>query len=120
LRARIEEDFQQRKTAAGREAVPIIDGLTLRVVNVTSKENDTKPKYLEAMGQHNYAASFPYKQKVILLFQRIEGVDVLLFIVYVQVRNVARARDFIVSLPSSSGNLYLWRPFKLESLYSLS
>jgi hypothetical protein len=33
---------------------------------------------------HTYAESYPYRQRVILLWQRLDGVDVLLFAMYVQ------------------------------------
>eukprot|EP00892_Ulva_mutabilis_P000524 jgi/Ulvmu1/10472/UM064_0009.1 len=84
LKRQMEADLRQRKAAAAGGAVQVIEGLTIRVVNITRKAVDVKQKYLHAFQTQGYPAHFPYKQKVILLFQRIEGVDVLLFIVYVQ------------------------------------
>lgn len=84
----MEQDLRQRKAASAGAQVQIVDGLTIRVINITLKAVDVKQKYLKTFSSHGYPAHFPYKQKVILLFQRIEGVDVLLFIVYVQVRHL--------------------------------
>lgn len=81
----LENDLRQRKESAAGAPVQIVTGVTIRVINITRKAVDVKQKYLQANSSHRYPAHFPYKQKVILLFQRIEGVDVLLFIVYVQV-----------------------------------
>lgn len=64
----------------------MVTGLTVRAVNITRKETEVKPKYYEAFHQtHSYPQRFPFTQKVILVFQQIEGVDVLIFVVYVQV-----------------------------------
>lgn len=77
----------QRKSAAnGGPIPPMVENLTVRAVNITRKETETKPKYYEAFHQtHSYPQRFPFTQKVILVFQQIEGVDVLIFVVYVQV-----------------------------------
>jgi E1A/CREB-binding protein len=64
-----------------------VEGLTVRVVNITNKVVEVKRKFADHLKGTGYPSHFPFKQKVILLFQRIEGVDVLLFIVYVQVCN---------------------------------
>lgn len=87
LSIKLEEEFQQRKSAAKGGPVPaMVSGLTVRAVNITRKETEVKPKYYEAFHQtHAYPQRFPFTQKVILVFQQIEGVDVLIFVVYVQV-----------------------------------
>ena len=87
LAQKLEEEFQQRKSTVNGGAVPpMVTGLTVRAVNITRKETEVKPKYYEAFHQsHGYPQRFPFTQKVILVFQQIEGVDVLIFVVYVQV-----------------------------------
>jgi hypothetical protein len=88
LSQRLEQDYQQRKSSAKGSGTipPMVTGLTIRAVNITRKETEVKPKYYEAFHQtHQYPQRFPFTQKVILVFQQIEGVDVLIFVVYVQV-----------------------------------
>lgn len=87
VKRRVEQDALERAKAQGvpPDAVPRIDGLCVRVVNITDKVVDVKERFHNAFKDRGYPSGFPFKQKVILLFQRIEGVDVLLFIVYVQV-----------------------------------
>jgi hypothetical protein len=45
-----------------------------------------RPKFLEAFAREpgGYPDAFPYRQRVLLLYQRIDGVDVCLFCMYVQ------------------------------------
>ncbi|KAG1671872.1 hypothetical protein FOA52_003439 [Chlamydomonas sp. UWO 241] len=83
----IEQERRQRAQALGVEphAVPGAEGLSVRVVNNIIKKCETKQKYYEAFSQTDgYPTGFPYRQRVILLFQKIEGVDVCLFVMYVQ------------------------------------
>lgn len=86
LGERIQQDWETRCAAAGAGAPPEarVDGLTVRVVNITEKAVEVKPQFRAQFD--NYPSHFKFKQKVILLFQAIEGVDVLLFIVFVQAR----------------------------------
>ena len=87
---RVAEDARLRRAAApgapDGDALRI-DGLTVRVVNITDKVAEVKTQFQRHFGQAGYPDHFPFKQKVLLLFQTIEGVDVLLFIVYVQARS---------------------------------
>jgi hypothetical protein len=86
LAGRVDQDWQQRCAAASDKPLPPrIEGLTVRVVNVTHKAAEVKPQFKAHFQESGYPEYFKFKQKVILLFQTIEGVDVLLFIVYVQV-----------------------------------
>ena len=62
------------------------EGLSLRVVNQSSKKVEVKDQFRKAFRDQNGYVAFPYTQKVMLLFQKIEGVDVLLMVIYVQVR----------------------------------
>jgi hypothetical protein len=43
-----------------------------------------KPKFVETFGPQGYPDSFPFRQRVVVLFQRIDGVDVALYCMYVQ------------------------------------
>jgi hypothetical protein len=46
--------------------------------------NQVKPKFYEAFRGDGYAEAFRYRQRVIVLFQKIDGVDVALYCMYVQ------------------------------------
>ncbi|XP_062196982.1 probable histone acetyltransferase HAC-like 3 isoform X2 [Phragmites australis] len=86
LSERLEQDRQQRASASGKsvEEVPGVEGLTVRVVSSTDRVLQVQPRFQEFFKQEKYPREFPYKSKAILLFQKIEGVDVCLFAMYVQ------------------------------------
>jgi E1A/CREB-binding protein len=79
-----------------------IEGLTVRVVNITDKVVEVKPTFADHLKAVGYPTHFPYKQKVILLFQTIEGVDVLLFIVYVQVCAASERAGYLPAQAASA------------------
>ncbi|KAG2482629.1 hypothetical protein HYH03_018437 [Edaphochlamys debaryana] len=58
--------------------------LTVRMINSVIKKCEVKPKFHETFQAEAYASEFPYRQKVLLLFQSLDGVDVCLFCMYVQ------------------------------------
>lgn len=82
LRAeRIERAGLEQRTV---EEVRPPDELVVRVVSSVDKKLDTKPRFLGIFSEGEYPSEFPYKSKVVLLFQKIEGVEVCIFGMYVQ------------------------------------
>ena len=67
------------------DEVPCAEGLCVRVVSCVTKQVDTKTEFMRHFGTaKGYSAGFLYRSKVVMVFQRIEGVDVCLFCMYVQ------------------------------------
>lgn len=86
LRKVLSHERNERAKLLGKplEEVPSAEGLTIRVVSSVDKKLETKPGFYKAFKDQNYPAEFPYRSKVLLLFQKIEGVDVCLLGIYVQ------------------------------------
>lgn len=77
---------KQRAQAIGcpEHLVPKAEDLTIRVINNVDKKCEVRPRFLESYRDEVGVNEYKYKQKVILMTQKIEGVDVCLFVMYTQ------------------------------------
>ncbi|CAN7129554.1 unnamed protein product [Brassica rapa subsp. narinosa] len=86
LTKRLKEERRQTAEATGKslDDVSLPDDLTLRVVFSADKSTHINKTFADFLHDEHYPSEFPYRSKVILLFQKIEGVDVCIFALLVQ------------------------------------
>ncbi|CAN6937436.1 unnamed protein product [Brassica oleracea] len=86
LTRRLKEERRQTAEATGMsiDDVSVPDDLTLRVVFSADKSTHVNKTFADFLHKEHYPSEFPYRSKVILLFQKIEGVDVCIFALLVQ------------------------------------
>lgn len=90
IEARLQRTIAEEKVLRAKQLncdikdVQTADGLTVRVINNVVKKNEVQLRFAEMFGPAGYPDAFLYKQKVILLFQEHEGVDMCLYCLYVQ------------------------------------
>ncbi|KAG7650846.1 Zinc finger TAZ-type [Arabidopsis thaliana x Arabidopsis arenosa] len=83
---RLKEERYQTAKATGKSIndVPEPEDLTLRVVFSADRTLTVNKQFASLLHKENFPSEFPYRSKVILLFQKVHGVDICIFALFVQ------------------------------------
>ncbi|GJW60487.1 putative histone acetyltransferase chromatin regulator PHD family protein [Tanacetum coccineum] len=86
LFTRMKQEREEKAKSQGTELENVSKAvdLVVRVVVSVDKELEVKQQFRDIFGGKNYPEKLKYRTKLILLFQRLEGVDVCIFGMYVQ------------------------------------
>lgn len=82
LKRVLAEERALRAAAEGKQPheVPTAEGLTVRIVNSSMQSMPMGARFREAFGEDwKVPESIPYRQRVVLMWQEIEGVDMLMY-----------------------------------------
>eukprot|EP01018_Ginkgo_biloba_P026632 Gb_41619 [translate_table: standard] len=80
---RLDQERQERAKHSNCDEVPRVEGLVLRVVSSVDRSFKVKQHFLNIFENEDPPTEFRYKSKCLLLFQKIGGVDVCIFAMYV-------------------------------------
>jgi E1A/CREB-binding protein len=80
----LEDAYARNATSTGRSMVPNekAPAIYVRQLSNIEKMHQVKPRILQRYTDQNYPREFPVRSKCILLFQEMDGVDVILFGMY--------------------------------------
>ncbi|KAK1268010.1 Histone acetyltransferase HAC12 [Acorus gramineus] len=86
LQRKLDDDRSKRAEALGKDfsEVPGVEDLVVRVVSSIDKTVEVKKTILDVIHKISYPKQFPYKSKAIMVFQKIDGIEIVLFGMYVQ------------------------------------
>ncbi|KAK1302735.1 Histone acetyltransferase HAC12 [Acorus calamus] len=86
LQRKLDDDRSKRAEALGKDfnEVPGVEDLVVRVVSSIDKTVEVKKTILDVIHENSYPKQFPYKSKAIMVFQKIDGIEIVLFGMYIQ------------------------------------
>ncbi|XP_050889289.1 histone acetyltransferase HAC12 [Lathyrus oleraceus] len=82
LEKRLFKRLMEVKGSENLDKVLAAESISIREVLSVDKQLKVKKQFLDIIPKNNYPAEFSYKLRVILLFQKIDGVDICIFGLY--------------------------------------